>query len=97
MFYKKIMTLVALVTAILITQEATAQIKTDKAESTEAGAVHFQINQKGAPEGASLDAQIARAEFYKAQYPNDVATQAKYQETIDELKKQKLTPSTKQD
>lgn len=55
----------------------------------------FQITTTGEPQGNTLEAQIARAEFYKAQYAHDPATQAKYQQNIDRLKKELMDANTK--
>jgi lipopolysaccharide export system protein LptA len=56
------------------------------APKTQPSAEKFQLTTKEEPQGNSLEAQIARAEFYKAQYAHDPATQAKYQKSIDMLK-----------
>ena len=54
----------------------------------------FKLSTVNEPKGNTLDAQIARAEFYKAQYADDPATQAKYQQAIDVLKKEQAKTST---
>jgi len=54
----------------------------------------FKLSTANEPKGNTLEAQIARAEFYKAQYAHDPATQAKYQQTIDALKKEQAKTST---
>ena len=58
---------------------------------------NVQLKYEGAPKGNTLADQIAWAEYFKAQYPNDPATQAKYQAAIDALKKQKTAETAKKD
>ena len=60
------------------------------APKTQTSADNFQPISQGEPQGNTLEAQIARAEFYKAQYAHDPATQAKYQQNIDALKTELL-------
>lgn len=58
----------------------------------------FRLSNAGVPQGNSIEEKIARAEFYKAQYSHEPATQAKYQQAIDALKKEQVkTSTTKQD
>jgi membrane-bound lytic murein transglycosylase B len=54
-----------------------------------------QLKYEGTPQGNTIADQITRAEFFKAQYPNDPTTQVKYQLAIDELKKQQTAPAKK--
>lgn len=60
-------------------------------------AAPVQTTAKGQPQGDTPEAKIAQAEFYKAQYPNDPLTQAKYQQAIDALKQELTKSSPKKD
>lgn len=82
--YKK-----TLLIAMLCVSGGTAVTAQQNNNQTTAPRVEFKLNTQGEPQGTTLDAQIARGEFYKAQYAHDPATQAKYQAAIDKLKADK--------
>jgi hypothetical protein len=84
----------AAVSGFAQSQSVEKPITTDKPNPT----ASVQLKYEGTPQGNSLSDQIARAEFFKAQYPNDPPTQAKYQAAIDDLKKQQnVIPPVKKD
>ncbi len=76
-----------------VAKEPTQTINTDVTNT----ATPVQTTAKGEPQGNTLEARIAKAEFYKAQYPNDPLTQAKYQQAIDALKQEVVKSSPKKD
>ena len=74
---------------------ASPNIETEKAVTS---SETFKLSTLSEPQGTNIEAQIARAEFYKAQYAHDAATQAKYQQSIEALKKELAKNATsKQD
>jgi N-acetylmuramoyl-L-alanine amidase CwlA len=76
-------------------EESVSKMETEKMTSSSES---FKLSTVDEPQGNTLEAQIARAEFYKAQYAHEPATQAKYQQSIDALKKELAkTTTTKQD
>lgn len=74
--------------SLLLVQAVAGQAQTAQKAPQPAPNNNVQLKYEGAPQGNTLADQIARAEYFKAQYPDSPATQAKYQAAIDALKKQ---------
>lgn len=80
-----------------LSEKKEASLKTEQNTTSNEPKANFQVSISAAPQGNSLEAQIARAKYYQAQYTHEPATQAKYQIEIDMLEKKRLEEGTKKD